>query len=169
MLLINQQLPQSDVFGALRLALMTVLGDIEVIKGLSNRVPQPNNNYIAMTPIIIERLSTNESVYKIATSNQITRQESQDNDYTIQLDFYGSNSSNNAIIINSLWRSDYLFRFGITPMFSSNPRQMFFKGGENQMVERWTIDVHLYYSPKIILLQESANKLDSPTFYPVIG
>ena len=169
MLLFDQQLPQTDIFGALRLALMTVLGEIEVIKGISNRVPQPNNNYIAMIPIMIDRLSTNASVYNEATGNQITRQEGQDNDYTIQLDFYGNNSSNNAIIIHSLWRSDYLFQFGITPMYASSPRQLFFKGGENQMIERWIMDVHLYYNPKIILPQESANKLDSPTAYPVIG
>jgi len=169
MLLLNQQqsYPQNDVYGALRLALIDLFG-VEVVKGLSNRVPQPLNDYIAMQPLMVSRLSTNGSNYPIAPDAEITRQEKLDSDYQIQLDFYGTNSSNMAMIFFNLMRSDYLFQYGIKPMFTSEPRQLTFVGGNYQMTERWSIDAHLAYTPVVNLPQQSANTLQT-IFHPVIG
>lgn len=159
MILFNQTPPQTDVFGALRLALMSVFSGVEVIKGQSNQVSQPKGDYISMLPLMITRLSTNSSEYPVAANNEINRQENLDTDYQVQLDFYGKESSNMAAIVFNLWRSDYLFQYGIKPMFTSDPRQFSFIGASQQMVERWNMDVHLCYSPIVILSQQSANQL----------
>jgi hypothetical protein len=155
MLLFNQNPPQTDIFGALRLALQSVFGsDLEVIKGLSNYVAQPLGDYIAMTPLLMERLSTNGSEY-----TETTRTEKTDIDYHVQLDFYGKQSSNRVTTIFTLWRSDVLFQYGITPFYTSEPRQLQFVGGDSTMIERWSMDVHLAYNPNIILPQQTANQL----------
>lgn len=149
---------EAALFTALRSALVAVLG-CEVVKGMSNKVPQPLGDYVVMTPILMERMGTNESQYPVAPNAEVTRLEKTNNDYQIQLDFYGTSSGNNAAIIATMFRSDLLFQYGITPLFSSEPRQLMFKSGEDQMTERWSMDIHLHYNAKISLSQQSANQL----------
>lgn len=60
---------QSDIQTALRSFLLAILpAGIEVIAGLSNRVPEPEgDNFVVFTPILRNRLSTNVDAYVDAT------------------------------------------------------------------------------------------------------
>lgn len=144
---------EADMFTALRTALVAMF-DIEVVKVISNRVPQPQGDYILMTPILTNRLSTNYSTY-----TEDTRTESHDSEYVIQLDFYGTTSGNFCNLFEILFRSDYLFQYGLVPHYAGTPRQLSFVNAEKQMQERWLIDIHLSYRPEITLAQQTANEL----------
>lgn len=164
---IAPDIPESTVFTALRSALVAVFA-CEVVKGLSNDVAQPLNDYIAMTPLSQERLGTNASLYPVADGAQVTRQERYGADYTVQLDFYGITSGDRVSAFANLFRSDYLFQYGFSPLYTSDPRQLMFKDASQKMTERWSIDAHLFYMSKISgLPQQSANLLTSPSFTSV--
>jgi hypothetical protein len=147
------------IFTLLRTALQAVLNNIEVVKGISNDVPQPLGNYVLMTPLLQERLGTNTTILT-ETLTGIDRTEKHDVDYQIQLDFYGANSGNNVAIVANLFRCDWLFQYGITPLFASEPSQLAFMSGEKTMIERWVLDVHLQQISTVLLPgQQSATEL----------
>lgn len=84
-------------------------------------------------------------------------------EYTVQLDFHGPASGDNVQIVEALFRSeDACFNFdqsgiAMQPLYSSDPRQMSFLNGEDQIEERWSIDVAIQINPIITTKQDFAN------------
>lgn len=156
---------ESQLFASLRLALLPLF-DAEIIKGLSNDAPTPKGDYIVLTPILQDRLSTNHTRYL-----PDIRAESAQYDYVIQVDCYGVQSGNMANAINLLFRSDFFDSSGVHPLYPSEPRQLMFESGERQMIERWTQDLHLSYNPEAQLPQQFAEEiaLASIEGIPAIG
>lgn len=98
---------------------------------------------------------------------------------TIQLDVHGPNSADNTQIITTTWRDEYAVDqlalansgFDLAPLYHSEPRQMPFENGEQQIEERWTFDLVLQANPIVTIPQQfasqlEANLVDVPSQYP---
>jgi hypothetical protein len=76
----------------------------------------------------------------------------------LQLDFHGPNSGDNVKIIESLWRSDYAYDLlnplGVSPLYSSDPREMPFMNAEQQYEYSWTIDLEMQTNPVVLTSQQ---------------
>jgi len=87
---------------------------------------------------------------------------------TIQLDVHGPNSADNSQIITTTWRDDYAIEklallnsgFDLAPLFHSEPKQIPFLNGEQQIEERWVIDLVLQANPIVTVPQQFASSLD---------
>jgi hypothetical protein len=98
---------ESRALAALRAFLLSVLREeTEVTAGQDNRVPEPiGTDFVVMTPMLRERLSTNVTQYRDAYAEapgakdvrQVTK-------LTVQIDIHGPASADNAQIITMLWR-----------------------------------------------------------------
>ena len=97
--------------------------------------------------------------------------------FTAQLDVHGPNSADNSQIIATLFRDDYGVEqfassgFDVTPLYAGEPHQMPFENGEQQIEERWVIDVAMQCNPIVtaslqFAAQLDANLIDVPATYP---
>ena len=159
---------QTDILTALRSFLIAVLPTgIEVVRGQINRVPQPlDADFVVMTPLSRERIETNIDSYAdgfpdapgVRTTLQPTR-------VTVQLDIHGPDSADNAQIITTLFRDEYgcdafrLSGFDITPLHTSDPRQLAFINAEAQYEDRWSLDVVMQANPVVTSAQQFAGTL----------
>src|SRR6267142_2273675 len=108
---------QSQIQIVLRAFLLQILQPtVPVIVGQDNRVPEPaNTDFVLMTPMFRERISTNKDLYPFTPSQDpIT---GGNNNYTqstkvlIQCDVHGPNASDNAEIIVTMLRDNYATDF----------------------------------------------------------
>lgn len=71
----------------------------------------------------------------------------QETEVTIQADVHGPASADNAQRISTLWRSQTgvdafaVLGVAITPLYTSEPRQLMFDNAEQQVEERWVVDL----------------------------
>jgi hypothetical protein len=85
---------------------------------------------------------------------------------TVQLDVHGPASSDNAQTIATLLRDDFAVQafaasgFDVSPLYASEPRQMPFVNGEQQVEERWVIDAVLQCNPVVAMPQQFADEVD---------
>jgi hypothetical protein len=161
-------LTESQTLRALGTFLVAVLPTgTPVVVGQDNRVPAPQAaNYAVMTPIGRARLSTNLTTYTDDYPGTTqTRQDEQDTQVTIQVDTFGPLSADNAHIVQTLLRSDWACDqfeargFGVTPLYTSEPRQMKFTNESHQVEQRWTLDVQLQVNPIITVPQQFAGEI----------
>ncbi len=150
---------ESQVFTALRSFLLGLglaysapqATAAEVVKGQANRVAEPQGaDFVVMTPIRRERLSTNVDTYTdpyplpggVGAALQPTR-------VVVQLDVHGPNSGDNAQVIATMLRDPYAFDafaasgFDVVPLYADDPRQIPFIDAEKQYEDRWIVDAHL--------------------------
>jgi hypothetical protein len=164
-------LTEKQTFTALRSFLLAILpGGIEVVRGLDNRVAEPEGvDFVTMTPIMRERLELNVTTYidgafltPPVAGNRIDLQPTK---VTIQLDVHGPASSDNVQIISTLFRSGYASEYfaglavDVWPLYASEPRQMPFHNGEQQVEERWSIDAVLQANATVTTPQDFADQL----------
>jgi len=144
-------LTESDVITALGVYLYGVLpSDIEIVRGQDNRVAEPDaDNFVVVTPILQQRLSTNVQSYfdGYSTSTDSTKKDAIHNQLTYQVDVHGPNAADNTMLIFTYFKSDYgvqLFKSSnayVEPLYCSDPRQIPFINSEQQVETRWSIDV----------------------------
>lgn len=164
-------LTESNILTALRAFLLEVLPvtapAIEVVRGQDNLVAPPAGaDFLVMTPIMRERLATNTAHTSdgFPTGPQI-RTDLQPVKVTVQLDVHGPNSADYTHIVTTLFRSDDgvdLIRaagFDVAPLYHSDPRQMPFVNAEQQVEERWSIDLVLQANPIVTTSQDFAGTL----------
>ena len=83
---------------------------------------------------------------------------------TVQIDVHGPLSGDNTQLISTLFRDPYAFDqfvssgFDVTPLYMSDPRQLPFLNGEQQVEERWSIDAVIQCNPVITVSQQYFNK-----------
>lgn len=166
------------VFTALRAFLLAFLPSVEVVKGQVNRVPEPiGPDFVTMIPIYRERIETNTVSFldRYLTDPNLTGQrfDFQPVKLTVQLDVHGPNSPENSQIITSLWRSEaatlYFSRNGyssMAPLYSEEPKQIPFANSEQQIEERWVIDIYMQINPTTTSFQDFADTL-TPTVIEV--
>lgn len=162
-------LTESQTLQALGTFLVAVLPTgTDVVTAQDNRVPAPTaTNYAVMTPILRSRLATNLTGYTdgFLTSGPQTRADTQATLVTIQVDTFGPLSADNAQLITTLFRSDWgvdqfsTYGFDVTPLYTSEPRQMKFTNESSQVEQRWTTDVVCQCNPIVTVPQDFADQL----------
>ena len=164
-------LTETAIFTALRSFLLAILPTgIEVVRGLDNRVAEPECvNFVTMTPIMRERIAMNTTTYVdgafLTPPVAGTRTDLQPVKVTIQLDVHGPSSADNTQIITTLFRSGYAAQFfaglavNVWPLYASEPRQMPFMNGEQQAEERWTMDAVVQANATVTTPQDFAAQL----------
>lgn len=109
-------------------------------------------------------------IYNITPSQNISSQVMaagfvdilQPTEIIIQLDVHGPASPDNAQIISTLFRDTYgvdavqAINPNVTPLFTSDPRQIPFNNAEQQLETRWVVEVHLQVNQSIIVPQQFA-------------
>lgn len=138
---------QDDLTTALRGFLLSLLDADDVVLGQENRLSMPDGNFVVMTPINQQGLSTNRVTY---SDNGIAGQGKQNSQrsaqWRCQIDCYGDKAENYATIIGTMIRSDYAcdwFRANgnvMQPFYCSEPHQTTMINGEQQYESRWTMD-----------------------------
>jgi len=84
---------------------------------------------------------------------------------SVQLEVHGPNSSDNARIIDTLFRSDEgvdIFHetgFDVTPLYCDEARYLPFINAQQQYEYRWVLDLNLQINPVITTLQQFAAQL----------
>ena len=79
---------------------------------------------------------------------------------TFQCDVHGPNSFNNSQIITGMYRSDWAVdtfandSTSVSPLYCTDPRQAAFKNGEQQIEERWTLDLTVQCNNQIVVPQD---------------
>ncbi len=161
-------LTESNTLQALGQFLVAVLpAGTAVVVGQDNRVPAPQSaNYAVMTPILRTRLATNLTAYTDTYPGTTqTRQDTQATQVTVQVDTFGPLSGDNAQVIQTLFRSDWgvdqfaTSGFDVTPLYTSEPRQMKFTDESMQVQQRWSLDAVLQANPVVTLPQDFAGEL----------
>lgn len=161
-------LTESNVLQALGTFLTAVLPTgTDIVVGQDNRVAAPTaTNYAVMTPIMRTRLATNLTTYADGyPTDPETRADTQATMLTIQVDTFGPASGDNAQLIQTLLRSDWAcdqfagYDFDVTPLYTSEPRQMKFTNESMQVEQRWTIDVQLQANHVVTVPQEFAGEI----------
>ncbi|KVS50696.1 hypothetical protein WK39_27945 [Burkholderia cepacia] len=161
-----------QALAALRMFLLSLVPDgVEIVRGLDNRVPEPPGaDFIVVTPILRERLSTNVATYRdgfpASPSVKGVRQATR---LTVQIDVHGPASGDTVQVIATLWRdpfaSDALTAAGIdiAPLYSSEPRQMPFLNEARQVEPRWSVDLVMQVNPLVTVPQDFAAALEVGT------
>lgn len=161
-------LTESQTLQALGQFLVAVLPTgTAVVVGQDNRVPAPQSaNYAVMTPILRARLATNLTAYTDTYPGSTqTRQDTQATQVTIQVDTFGPLSADNAQIITTLFRSEWgvdqfaSYGFDVSPLYTSDPRQMKFTNESAQVEQRWSLDAVLQANPVVTVPQDFAGEL----------
>jgi hypothetical protein len=184
---------QDQVIQAFGTFLQTIFGtSCPPYQGQQNDVPEPKDtNFVMMTPLWLERLSTNENSF--TASSQSSQQSTK---FTVQLDFHGPNGGDFAQTFSTLWRDEYAcdyfldntFNFavllgnsytlvtntgasiGVTssvilqPLYSDDPRQTPFINAEQDYEYRWTVDAHMQYNPNVTTIIQSALSLKAGVY-----
>jgi hypothetical protein len=156
-------LTETGILTAVRALLLSVLAaSVEVVRGQQNRVTEPDaDDFVLMTPILRDRLSTNVDAY-MDVPGAGTRASLQATRVTVQLDVHGPNSAENAQVVSTLFRGGYACDFlaatnyAVQPLYASDPRQAPFVNGEAQYEERWTVDAVLQANIVVSTPQEFA-------------
>ena len=150
----------SQIFQALGTFITSILPGVQVFQGQINRVPSPKGQFVIMNNVSKVRLAYTENSYTdtddVQTQNVKARMQ-----YTMQVDFYGPGSGNNAQTFVNLINNDYAyysFPGDIKPLVSGEPMQIPLISGEKQYVERWKVDIKMQYNPVASVTQQFFDK-----------
>lgn len=87
--------------------------------------------------------------------------------FTAQLDVHGPSAGDNVQIISTAWRDGFAVDqfstsgFDVTPLYASDPHQMPFENAEQQIEERYVIDVVMQANPILTVPQQFASQLEA--------
>lgn len=143
----------SQVLAVLRTFLLTVVPTgTEVILFQNNRVPEPDGDFVIMSPLRMTRLSTNLDEFG-ETSTDITEALRVD----IQLDFHAASpvtAADTAVTTSTLlrsWSSTEVFEasgYDVSPLYADDARQSPFVNAEQQYETRWVVDASFQVNAK---------------------
>jgi hypothetical protein len=147
---------------------VTALGNTAVVQGQPNRVAAPSaTNYIVFTPIMRERLATNVVKYSSSNATLLDQHTStQSTRFTVQVDVYGPASPDTIQILSTEFRSNDAVEYfaaaitDVTPLYTSEPRQIPFVDEGDQVQMRWSIDLACQIKPGVTTSQQFADSLE---------
>jgi hypothetical protein len=90
----------------------------------------------------------------------------QPTEVVVQIDVHGPSSADNVQIISTLFRDPYGVdklhesNPNITPLFTSDPRQIPFANAEQQIETRWIIEAHLQVNQQVLVPQQFADVIE---------
>jgi len=145
---------KSTIFTKLRTFIQSII-NCEVIQGFGNLTAMPVGGFIVITPLFMDRLSTNyntfhDGSYDLPAPTPGIQQSQQAVQYTIQIDCYGISSNEWANAITTLWRDDFGCQSLLPdcqPLYADNPKQMALIDGEQNYTQRWAITAVMQYNP----------------------
>lgn len=161
-------LTESQTMTALRSFLLGIVTtNIEVVSGQDNRVPEPiGQTFVVMSILSRERIETNTVTTVDGLLLQVpvagTRMDLQPVKFSVQLDVHGPGGGDIVQTITTLFRSEYgttafaASGFDVTPLYMSDPRQMIFINGEQQIENRWSVDAVMQCNPIVTTAQDFA-------------
>jgi len=120
----------------------TAHGTVLSVSGLNVLVSISAGYYFAVSDVITGVGTVTSVAYGSKLMLQPTKM-------TIQLDVHGAASGDNAQMISTTWRDQYavdsLAASGsdVAPLYAGEPRQMSYLNGEQQIEERWVVDIVL--------------------------
>lgn len=152
--------PLSEVYAKLRSFLLTIVpSGTEVVRGQSNRVPQPVGPHAVMQLITERAVSTNTHAYDDASGTQTVQTYVE---LRMQLDFYGELSGEYARAVGALLRDplgcDALAPV-CQPLHADDAFQSPLITGEHQYLQRWTLEAFLQWNPTVTVSQQFADTL----------
>jgi hypothetical protein len=137
---------------------------VEVFIGQANLVPEPRGpDFIVMTPNTRTRLATTVATWNFADPAPTTMGMSESTMIDVQLDIHGESGTDNAQVIQILFRSQYACAFmadlGIQPLYCDDGQQTPFINAEQQYEDRWIINAVLQATPSVSTPQQFADTL----------
>jgi hypothetical protein len=151
-------LSQTDVYTAIRAFILGLIS-CEVIDGLDNSVPPPQNPFIAITALFSNRLRTNIDTFAWVAGAGVGSIE-QGAMYTVQIDCYGPLSSNWASIIATMFRDQYgvdHMTADVVPLYTKDPMQLPIVDAEALYEQRWMIEACVQYNPVVTVPQQACD------------
>lgn len=151
----NINLTHQHVYAALRSLIIDLL-DCEVVQGMDNGVPMPKSDFVVMTILFENRLSTNHTDYTDNEAEQ-SKHMTQPTQLTVQLDCYGEQSGEWAQILSTTLRDEYAcdkLAPNCQPLHADDPRMMQITNSEQQYEERWMVTALLQYNPTVTVAQD---------------
>lgn len=140
-------LAQAQIDAILRSFLLTILpAGVVVTNAQQNRVAEPlAGNYVLVTLLSRRRLGTTMQAWdESPLGNPTVQQWIESTSISMQLDFHGEGSTDNAQAFATLFRSDYAYQFmaalGLYPDYCTDGAQMPFINGEDQWEDRWVVN-----------------------------
>ncbi len=137
---------ETSIRAAIRSFLISILpNSVEVTDGQLNRVDEPlADNFVVVVPAMRRRLGTNVITWDQSQSGSPTAQNNIEAvSIEVDLDFHGANSTDNAQVFATLFRTEYACDFftnsGIQPDYCTDGRQMPFINGQDQFEDRWVL------------------------------
>lgn len=170
----NLSLTETQIFTAVRSVLGTFgllpanpAQPVAIIRGQVNRVPEPSGqDFLVLWPIARERLGMNVDTWGDPWTEISSMQETE---VTIQCDVHGPASADNAQRISTLWRDQFAvsafedLALPISPLYTTDPRQMAFDNGEQQVEDRWVIDLCMQADIAVTYPMQFADELEAAT------
>lgn len=135
-----------------------------VIRGPVNRAPLPKAPCVIFTYLFQTRLRTNlhtdDDPFPTPGGETTTEQGTK---VHVQMDFYGDESNDWAVLASMLWRDQYacdIMAPDATPLYSDDARMVPLVTGEEQYLERYAITAYLQWNPVTVTPQQFADTLD---------
>ncbi|MCU4576128.1 hypothetical protein KTJ34_01710 [Acinetobacter courvalinii] len=141
---INEQ----DLYTAIRRFILSVIPETnDVLQGIQNQVAMPDKQFIAMTTLFSDRISTNRFDYDVGKKDIVQPQK-----WTVQIDCYGEPSNVWATLLTTLLRDEYScsqFPENIQPLYADDPKHLPIVNSEQQYEKRWMITACFQVNPKM--------------------
>jgi hypothetical protein len=161
---------QSDLYRLVKTLVVAATGldPALVIQGQPNRAAMPaaSPGFAMMQATATKRLRTNQDSWAgLAPVSLATEQGTQ---VRMQLDLYGANAGDWAVILSTLLRSEYACTIlagadptapVCQPLYSGDPFQGPLDDSEAQYESRWTVEAVLQYNPVTTVPQDFADTL----------
>ncbi|CND00628.1 phage neck terminator protein [Yersinia enterocolitica] len=111
-----------------------------------DRVPMPKGEFCIMTPLKPKRLSTTREINQDTGSPSTSAMGyTEVRQLDIQVDIYGPNAADRAVMLETVFTSDYAYQkikdidSRLAPLYSSDAFNSAMINGENQYQDRWTL------------------------------
>lgn len=157
-----------DVYRALKALMLRYLPELtpnQVVRGWNNRVPPPRGGFALMRILSHARQATNFAEYDPAGESVTLAQSAL---VVTQIDFYGarpvSMADGWAHDFATVWRDavacDFLAGAGVAPTMASDPRHLPLVGGDEQYLDRWSVEATACVFDEIKLAQAFIDTVD---------
>ena len=153
---VTVSITEDQLYTALGNFLVGILGSsVSVIRGQVNRVSMPVGDFVLMTAMQMQALSTNKQVWTPGSVNPGIDSNSTSTQWKVQIDVFGPNAGTNVVACANLVRTSYacdVFTasgIDMQPLYGTEPRNMAIVNGEAQYENRWTFEFLAQFNPVI--------------------
>lgn len=159
-------LTTDDIYKKLGDMLVGILpAGVKVIQGWPDRaaMPEPVPGFAAMSCNLLKTLRTPVQTWDTSNLNPNALSIEQGTKVRVQVDFYGAQSGDWAIILATVMRNDYACTAlaPMAPLYCDDPKQAPLVNAEAQYESRWIVDTYLQYNPVITAPMQFADELNA--------